>query len=541
MAMSTEDRAAALAAKTAPQASTVPANVTNPDLLKLIQMASMPTTIAMGGNEVGASRSQEQQAARTLKQFNALGGQAEFDRVKSTVMTDPALKAQFDAIVAEGNKGDALSKIGDFVVSKVPIALQIAAIAAGVDLAMGGTLIASGAGGTGAGAGGLETGVTSAMEAAGQTSAAASPGVATSTAAGNVATGLGYAPSGAVATEGVGNTAFNTMLNQALPSPTQVIPQGSSTVPTTTVPNLKVPTATPDWVTAGGMVLPALMNALNPTPTPGPNTSTSQNVYSPAEQTQRDYMLAEARRVYDAAVAAEIAGGNPNAAVAPQSPDTIAAQNALRQYATGAASAMTKEQQAAQTYGLTTAMDVNNNPYLQNAIQAALRPVTQSYTDPSGVLSKIRGDALQSGQYGGTRQGLGEGVAAGRYLQVVGDTAGKMASDAYNKGQDTFSRTLALSPSLIQSGQQPASMLSAIGTQNEAFAQEQEQAKATGRQWDLAKGFQPLQSFTNLVNASTNPVATSTAPPTPAPRKNLVGDAVSGAILANQLWGAFNK
>lgn len=538
--MSTEDRVAANQAKAANTAAisanngidpalTAQFGITDPDMAKYLAMAPMPVNMRFTDPAEGGSRGQESKARKDALKFEQMGGQAELDRLHAKVTSDPTLSSQLKALTAAGNKGDIVSKLGDAFVAATPYMLG----------ALGAYYLAPlvvGAGGTG-GAGGLVTGVTSEMEAAAAASAAASPGVAAANAAGNVATGLSYDMLGTAATGGMGSvapSAFSNIVNQ-------VVPKGGSTVPSTTIPNTKVPSTIPDWVTATGAMLPSVLNAINPTPTPGANTSTSQNVYSPEEQKQRDYMLAEARRVYDAAVAAEIVAGNPNAAVAPQSPDTIAAQNMLRQYATGAATAMTQEQQAAQTYGLTTAMDVNSNPYLQAAIDAAIRPVTQSYTDPNGVLSKIRGDAVQSGQYGGTRQGLGEGVAAGRYLQVVGDTAGKMASDAYNKGQDTFARTLQLSPTLVQAGQQPAQMLSAIGTQNEGYQQEVNNAAAQGKQWDLTKGFQPLQNFTNLVNANTNPVATSTAPPTPAPRKNLVGDAVSGAILANQIWGAFNK
>lgn len=507
-----------------------------------------------------------------LKQKLWDAGNLYLQRAKQTGLGDPGILAHANDLNTLFTKESQPSAIQGFVDKAVPIGLKLAAAYATGDalgfnsfLGAQGTAGAEAAGATGAGAGAAAadpylasiagaSGVTPAMEAAGALSASTAPGVAASTAAANAATGLSYnslinaastmidptiaAMGGDMATQQVLQQAAQQgigqeVLKQAATNPT-ILDQVKQVVSGKAAPP-------PGWVSAAGALLPTLANAISPVPTPPPNVSTSQNVYSPAEQAQRDYMLAEARRVYDAAVAAEIAGGNPNAAVAPQSPDTIAAQNALRQFATGAATDMTKEQQAAQTYGLTTAMDVNANPYLQKAIQAALNPLTQSYTDTGGVLSKIRSESLQSGQYGGTRQGLGEGVAAGRYLQTVGDTAAKMSSDAYNKGQDTFARTLALSPSLVQAGQQPAQMLSAIGTQNEAYQQEVENAKAQGKQWDLTKGFQPLQNFTNLVNASSNPVATATAPPTPAPRKNLVGDAISGAILANQVWGALNK
>jgi len=296
-------------------------------------------------------------------------------------------------------------------------------------------------------------------------------------------------------------------------------------------------TLTPGQVALGGAVAAPLLNALTAPDAPGPNTTTSSQTYGPGEQAARDLQMQEALRVYQEAVERERLAGNPNPEVAPQSPDTIAAQNTLRTYATGAGQTGVNEMLTGMNYGLTGAMDVRNNPYLAEAIQAAIRPTVQAFTDTGGVLSNIRGDTLQAGQYGGTRQGLAEGVAAGRLAQSTLDTGAKMGSQAYETGQNTFARTLALAPSLIQAGQMPSQMQSAIGTQNEAYQQEVLNQQAQGKAWDLNKGWAPLQQFTNITNALSSPTTTTTAPPTPAPRRNYLGDAIAGATLANLVWG----
>jgi hypothetical protein len=175
------------------------AGITDPDLIKLFTMQSMPAAIAWGEGEGGmaGSRSQEQTARRTLAQFNAMGGQAELDRITAKVMSDPVLSQQWRSVVAAGNKGDVFSKIGDWAVSKVPTALKIAAAAGGADIAMGGSLFGAGAGAGATGATGASqgmsaaelaaadpylasisgaSGITPAMEAASATGAAAAPG-----------------------------------------------------------------------------------------------------------------------------------------------------------------------------------------------------------------------------------------------------------------------------------------------------------------------------------------------------------------------------
>jgi hypothetical protein len=196
----------------------------------------------------------------------------------------------------------------------------------------------------------------------------------------------------------------------------------------------------------------------------------------------------------------------------------------------------------AMKYGLTGAMDVQNNPYLQSAITAALRPMTQQYVDPGGVLSSIRTNATDSGQFGGVRQGVAEGIAAGRYTQNASDMAGKMASAAYDKGQDTFSRTLALAPQTMSLSNMPVSTLSGVGAQMEGLAQEEAAYLANQNMWNLNAPWAPLQNYANIVYGGASPSTTSTSSGG-AVKKNratgALGGAASGAMMGSYFgpWG----
>lgn len=153
---------------------------------KFVSMMSLPQIIAWGDPSAGGSRSQERAAANAAIKFDTLGGQIELDRLRAAILADPVMTAELQRIIDAGNQGDFFSKIGDAFVSAVPTALQVAAVVAGVDLVMGGALIASGSASvittpgavSTASTAALETGVTSAMEAASAASAVASPGVA---------------------------------------------------------------------------------------------------------------------------------------------------------------------------------------------------------------------------------------------------------------------------------------------------------------------------------------------------------------------------
>lgn len=118
---------------------------------KLALMNSLPGTIAWGTDaDVGAmagnlagSRTQEAAARKAYRTFITMGGQAELDRLRKAVLTDPELNAAWVALIAAGNRGDWFSSLGNTFVSLVPTALTVAVAVAGADIVMGGTLISS--------------------------------------------------------------------------------------------------------------------------------------------------------------------------------------------------------------------------------------------------------------------------------------------------------------------------------------------------------------------------------------------------------------
>jgi hypothetical protein len=69
------------------------------------------------------------------------------------------------------------------------------------------------------------------------------------------------------------------------------------------------------------------------------------------------------------------------------------------------------------------------DPALQSYIEAAQRPTWQALTEQA--LPAIRGGAITAGGFGGSRQGIAEGLATGRAAQAAGDIATKMAGDRY--------------------------------------------------------------------------------------------------------------
>lgn len=121
-----------------------------------------------------------------------------------------------------------------------------------------------------------------------------------------------------------------------------------------------------------------------------------------------------------------------------------------------------------------TAPDIlspESNPALQGYIDSAVRPIYQNLTDT--VLPQIRGEAVTSGQYGGSRQGIAEGLAA----RGASDAAASATADIANKGYQ--SGLTAMNQALTQTGEvqgaqtAPGQTVSAVGDVGQA----QEQAK----------------------------------------------------------------
>lgn len=271
----------------------------------------------------------------------------------------------------------------------------------------------------------------------------------------------------------------------------------------------------------------------------GSSTNTTQN-YSPEEAARRTQVMDEAKRIYEETAPTISSAAYPGAAVVPFSQHTLAAQQLATRNAEQAQGSIDQINSGVH-YGLSGAMDVNNNPYLQHAISAAIRPTTEAYTDAGGVLSQIRTNAGQTGQFGGSRQGVAEGIAAGRYNQTINDTAAKMASAAYDKGQDTFARTLMFAPQALETGMMPVNWLSGVGAQQEGLAMEQAQYAADARLWGLNAPWAPLQNYASIVYGGASPSTTATSTYSGGGnQRNVLGGVAGGAMYGAQFgpWGA---
>lgn len=110
-----------------------------------------------------------------------------------------------------------------------------------------------------------------------------------------------------------------------------------------------------------------------------------------------------------------------------------------------------------------------NNPALEGAISAAIRPVEQAFT--TSILPNIRNNAVQAGQFGGSRQGVAEGLAANAFLQQSGDIASKLTNEGYKANLSALIQGQSNLPNVLQANLLPSLVQSGVGSQQQALEQ----------------------------------------------------------------------
>lgn len=239
-------------------------------------------------------------------------------------------------------------------------------------------------------------------------------------------------------------------------------------------------------------------------------SSSTQVQYSPQEQAARDRVAAEGMAAFDKSKAFTDSGQYPGARVAGFSPMTEGSWaemlGAGRRIQAG-----TDAAQGANNFGLHDAMFASSNPYLQNAMDAATRPMIEQFTEAGGPLQAIRGSALQSGGYGGSRQGIAEGIATKGLMNKVGDMRSTMANEGYKLGLEQMNNSIKNQAMLAMLQQMPGQIQSGIGAQQDAKSQQQENYAGAQRDFQMNGQWAPLQNMANIVYGGSNGKTTTTS------------------------------
>lgn len=171
-------------------------------------------------------------------------------------------------------------------------------------------------------------------------------------------------------------------------------------------------------------------------------------------------------------------------------------------------------------------LDVNNNPALKGAIQAAVDPMTEAFGN--SVMPAIRGHFGQQDATNNTRQGVAEGIASRGLTRNIGNVASTMSSNAYGQGLNATQNFFGMTPSLLNASAMPWQQLLQMGTQQ----QQNEQAfKTAPAAFDSLQAGR-LSTGSNIIGNAARGGSSTTAPtPYQSPWLTALGGGVAGSQI----------
>lgn len=240
---------------------------------------------------------------------------------------------------------------------------------------------------------------------------------------------------------------------------------------------------------------------------------------------QQEYLrdiFGEAQRQYEAGAPQYY----PESTVLPLNSQQLAAQQGTLG-ATGTVQNLANQGAQATGFALNSP-NVYQNPAVQAAAQGIVNPIVD--TLQRQVLPGVRSGAIQAGAYGGSRQGIAEGLAVQGASREMADQLAQFYSDQYTAGLDAQAKALALLPQTQQTQIAAPQLVGAVGDQNYALDQAYLQEAINRYNYNSTSDRMALAEYMNIVNGSYGGVGTSTA-------TNSNGGGGFGGILGGGLSG----
>lgn len=178
--------------------------------------------------------------------------------------------------------------------------------------------------------------------------------------------------------------------------------------------------------------------------------------------------------------------------------------------------------------------DPAHNAGLKGAIDASVRPITQNLTETQ--LPALRGESVATGNFGGSRQGIAEGLASGRASQAIGDTASKVAQNEYETNVNAQMKALGLLPQTQDAQLASARTTSGVGDVRQAMEQARLGENVNNFNYDQLAPFLQSKDILSLLQGLPGGETHATGnTPQSNPWMPALGGAASGATLGTAL------
>lgn len=175
-----------------------------------------------------------------------------------------------------------------------------------------------------------------------------------------------------------------------------------------------------------------------------------------------------------------------------------------------------------------------NNPALAGAVNAATRPITEALTQ--SALPAIRNEAVTTGNFGGSRQGVAEGLATQGASRAIGDTSAKVVNAAYDTNVNAQLKAMGLLPTVQGAQSAEGLATSGVGDVRQAMNQAMINQDVGGFNYDQLAPFLQSKEIMSLLQGLPGGTTTSTGNvPKANPFTSALGGAAAGASLGSAL------
>lgn len=174
------------------------------------------------------------------------------------------------------------------------------------------------------------------------------------------------------------------------------------------------------------------------------------------------------------------------------------------------------------------------NPNLKGAIDAATRPIYEGLTEKA--LPAIRGEAVTTGNFGSSRQGIAEGLATREASRAAGDTAAKISQAQYDTNVRAQLQAMGMLPMLQGAQTVGAATTSGVGDVRQAMDQALLNQQVNAFNFDQMAPFLQSKEIMSLIQGLPGGTTVSTGNnPTASPWMQSLGGAASGAALGSAI------
>lgn len=178
--------------------------------------------------------------------------------------------------------------------------------------------------------------------------------------------------------------------------------------------------------------------------------------------------------------------------------------------------------------------DPSANPNLRGAIDASVRPIYENLTEKA--LPAIRSEAVSTGNFGSSRQGIAEGIATREASRAAGDTAAKLAQSQYETNVNAQLKAMGLLPT-VQGAQTAAGVTtSGVGDVRQAMDQALLNQTVNAFNFDQLAPFLQSKEIMSLLTGLPGGTTISTGNvPKANPLTSALGGAAAGASLGSAI------